>query len=202
MNTDVGKVNALARPDHERIVLDVWGDVSAFATRQGAGRVLCPVRTVMGSVVDGTGAHIEMMKAAQIAVLLALIGPAGGFAFAGDPPAAGGLAPCPSSPNCVSSQAADEGRRVAPLRYSDAEADARKRLLVVLRGMDGAQVRQDSGDYIHVEFRSAVFGFVDDVTFRFEPAGEIQLRSASRAGYYDFGVNRRRVEAIRSGFSR
>jgi uncharacterized protein (DUF1499 family) len=68
--------------------------------------------------------------------------------------------------------------------------------------MDGAQVREDSGNFIHAEFRSAVFGFVDDVTFRFEPPGEIQVRSASRSGYYDFGANRRRVEAIRSEFAR
>ncbi|PKL94465.1 MAG: DUF1499 domain-containing protein [Gammaproteobacteria bacterium HGW-Gammaproteobacteria-8] len=113
---------------------------------------------------------------------------------------ADGLEPCPASPNCVSSQAADEGQRVAPLRYTGDEADARKRLLAVLRGMGGAQVKQDAGNDIHAEFRSAVFGFVDDVIFRFGPAGEIQLRSASRTGYYDFGANRRRVEAIRSGF--
>ncbi|MCK9259868.1 MAG: DUF1499 domain-containing protein [Azoarcus sp.] len=143
-----------------------------------------------------------MTKAAQIAVLLALIGDAGAFAHGGDAVVANELAPCPSSPNCVSSEAADEGDRVAPLRYMGDEAVARKRLLTVLRGMDGAQVREDSGNFIHAEFRSAVFGFVDDVTFRFEPPGEIQVRSASRSGYYDFGANRRRVEAIRSEFAR
>lgn len=138
--------------------------------------------------------------AAGIAGVLVVTGFSGSVALAGDALVADGLEPCPASPNCVSSQAADEGQRVAPLRYTGDEADARKRLLAVLRGMDGAQVKQDSGDYIHAEFRSTVFGFVDDVSLRFGPAGEIQLRSASRTGYYDFGANRRRVEAIRSGF--
>lgn len=138
-------------------------------------------------------------RAARIAVALLVSGCSGSVVLASDAPAAVGLEPCPPSPNCVSSQAADEGRRVAPLSYTGDAADARKRLLAVLRGMDGAQVKQDAGNEIHAEFRSAVFGFVDDVVFRFGPAGEIQLRSASRTGYYDFGANRRRVEAIRSG---
>jgi uncharacterized protein (DUF1499 family) len=55
--------------------------------------------------------------------------------------------------------------------------------------------------YLHAEFRSALFGFVDDVEFRMdETAGRIDVRSASRTGYFDFGVNRRRVEEIRARF--
>ena len=53
---------------------------------------------------------------------------------------------------------------------------------------------------MHAEFTSAVFGFVDDVEFQFDPSGFIQIRSASRTGYYDFGVNRERVETIRQRF--
>ena len=138
-------------------------------------------------------------KLSTFGVSLALLVQSGAFAQA-TPPGAG-LAPCPSSPNCVSSQAADEARRVEPLRYTGNEADARSRLLGVLRGMAGAEVLPGAGEHLHAAFRSAVFGFVDDVNFVFDPAGEIQVRSASRTGYYDFGANRRRVEAIRAAFS-
>jgi uncharacterized protein (DUF1499 family) len=107
------------------------------------------------------------------------------------------LAPCPNSPNCVSSQAADADRRVEPLRYEGDSAQARTRLREILRGMERVQVQRADDDYLHAEFRSAVFGFVDDVEFYFSPPGVIQVRSASRTGYYDFGVNRERVERIR-----
>ncbi|MFZ1642101.1 MAG: DUF1499 domain-containing protein [Candidatus Contendobacter sp.] len=112
---------------------------------------------------------------------------------------AGRLAPCPGSPNCVSSEAAVAEQRVAPLRY-DGNA-ARARLLDVLNGMERARIVQSTDDYLHAEFRSAVFGFVDDVEFYFHPPGTIQLRSASRTGYYDFGVNRERIETISARFA-
>ena len=113
----------------------------------------------------------------------------------------GQLAPCPDSPNCVSSQAADENRWVHPLRYQGERARARAQLLAVLDGMDRAEIVQADESYIHAQFRSAVFGFVDDVEFYFNPPGTIQMRSASRTGYDDFGVNRERVETIRARFA-
>jgi uncharacterized protein (DUF1499 family) len=73
-------------------------------------------------------------------------------------------------------------------------------LLGVLNGMERGLIVQSGDAYIHAEFRSAAFGFVDDVEFQFGPPGVIQVRSASRTGYYDFGVNRERVEAIRAQF--
>ncbi|QQS55955.1 MAG: DUF1499 domain-containing protein [Candidatus Competibacteraceae bacterium] len=113
----------------------------------------------------------------------------------------GRLAPCPSSPNCVSSQAADEQQWVHPLRYEAERARARAQLLAVLDGMDRAEIVQADENYIHAQFRSAVFGFVDDVEFLFDPPGFIQVRSAARSGYYDFGVNHERVERIRVRFN-
>ena len=112
----------------------------------------------------------------------------------------GRLAPCPGSPNCVSSEATNE-QRVEPLRYTGDAGPARARLLEVLNGMERARVVQSTGDYLHVEFRSAVFGFVDDVEFYFSPPGTLQVRSAARTGYYDFGVNRERVETLRARFA-
>jgi uncharacterized protein (DUF1499 family) len=113
---------------------------------------------------------------------------------------AGRLAPCPGSPNCVSSEATNE-QRVEPLRYAGDAGPARARLLEVLNGMERARVVQSTDDYVHVEFRSAVFGFVDDVEFYFNPPGTLQVRSAARTGYSDFGVNRERVETLRARFA-
>jgi uncharacterized protein (DUF1499 family) len=112
----------------------------------------------------------------------------------------GRLAPCPASPNCVSSRADAAEQRVEPLRYDGDAAPARTRLLGVLNGMERVRIVQSGDAYIHAEFSSAVFGFVDDVEFQFGPPGVIQVRSASRTGYYDFGANRDRVEAIRARF--
>ena len=112
----------------------------------------------------------------------------------------GRLTPCPSSPNCVSSRADAAAQRVEPLRYDGDAAQARTRLLSVLSGMERVRIVHSGDHYIHAEFRSAVLGFVDDMEFYFSPDGVIQVRSASRTGYYDFGVNRERVEAIRVRF--
>ena len=113
----------------------------------------------------------------------------------------GRLTPCPGSPNCVSSQANAADQRVEPLYYAGEPAVARARLLETLNGMERAQIVRVDEHYLHTEFRSAVLGFVDDVEFLFSPPGVIQVRSASRTGYYDFGVNRERVEAIRVRFT-
>jgi uncharacterized protein (DUF1499 family) len=111
------------------------------------------------------------------------------------------LAPCPGSPNCVSSEALAVEQRVEPLNYDGDAARARARLAEVLKGMVRARTVRSTDLYLRAEFRSAVFGFVDDVEFYFGPPGTIQVRSASRAGYYDFGVNHERVETIRARFA-
>jgi uncharacterized protein (DUF1499 family) len=111
------------------------------------------------------------------------------------------LAHCPASPNCVSSLASTESQRVEALRYSGDAAQAQSRLLNVLKGMESVRIVHLEEDYIHAEFRSALLGFVDDVEFLFDPPGAIQMRSASRLGYSDFGVNRERVAAIRARFA-
>ena len=74
--------------------------------------------------------------------------------------------------------------------------------MAVLKAMPRAKVIMAKEDYVHAQFRSRLFGFVDDVEFSFqEDQKTIHLRSASRTGYYDFGVNRKRVERIRSQFT-
>lgn len=113
------------------------------------------------------------------------------------------LAPCPSSPNCVSSRDPDPARRVDPIRFTGDPASAWSRLRKVIVGMKGARITEEKVGCLHAEFRSALFGFVDDVKFRMdEAAGRIDVRSASRTGYFDFGVNRRRVKEIWERFAK
>jgi uncharacterized protein (DUF1499 family) len=108
----------------------------------------------------------------------------------------GRLAGCPPRPNCVSSLASDGEHRVAPLPMAGDATAAMLRVAEMVRGETGASVITQRLDYLHAEFTSAVFGFVDDVEFH-AGHGRIDVRSASRLGYYDFGVNRRRVEHLR-----
>jgi len=115
---------------------------------------------------------------------------------AGDPD----LPPCPASPNCVSSRDPDPARRVAPIPFTGTAAEAREGIETAVRSFPRAVVVDSSGMLVRAEFRSRL-GFVDDVDFRIdEAAGVIHVRSASRTGYWDLGVNRRRVEAIREAF--
>jgi uncharacterized protein (DUF1499 family) len=111
------------------------------------------------------------------------------------------LAPCPPSPNCVSSLSVDKSHRVAPLRYEATVDEAREKLISVLSAMNRSEIVTADGDYIHSTFKSFLFRFVDDVEFAFDDQRKvIDIRSASRTGYTDLGVNRRRVEEIRRRF--
>ena len=111
------------------------------------------------------------------------------------------ISPCPNSPNCVSSQSSDSAHYIEPLRYTGNLADARQKLINLLQTSKRFRLISVETDYIHAEFRSLIFNFVDDVEFYFSSdARIIDVRSASRTGYYDFGVNRRRVERLRAKF--
>lgn len=113
----------------------------------------------------------------------------------------GQLAPCDSGPHCVSSLSTDPDRHVDPLTYSGARAAAMQRLVTVVSGMDGAKIVEQTPGYLHATYTSDVFGFVDDVEFVLPAdSDKIDVRSSSRIGYYDFGVNRGRVATIRKRF--
>ncbi len=108
------------------------------------------------------------------------------------------LRPCPGSPNCVSTQAEDEARRIAPFRYQRDQSAALDALKQAVGGMAGARLVDEQGPYLRYEFTSWLFRFVDDVEFVFDDASRtIHFRSASRTGYSDLGVNRKRMEEIR-----
>lgn len=115
----------------------------------------------------------------------------------------GRLAPCPASPNCVSSDAADPSKRVDPLRLRVDAERAWEILQGVLAGMPRTSIVRRGDDYLHAEARTLIFRFVDDVEFHLRPSeGVIAVRSASRVGYSDLGVNRRRVDEIRDALRR
>lgn len=115
----------------------------------------------------------------------------------------GKLIPCPTSPNCVCTQDSDQSHRIEPLFYKGSADEARTRLLGVISGMKRANVVTAQERYLHVEFTSAVFRFVDDAEFFIDDTQKvIHMRSAARLGHYDFGVNRKRMETIRQMFNK
>jgi len=112
----------------------------------------------------------------------------------------GALSACPSSPNCVSSQAGEEGHRIAPLLFSGDPDAAFARLKLVFGRRRDTTILEERPDYLRVELRTVLF--VDDGEFLLDRAHSvIHLRSASRLGYSDLGKNRSRIEEIRNEFS-
>lgn len=111
----------------------------------------------------------------------------------------GMLSACPESPNCVSSFADKENAQhaIAPIAYSDS-SNIMEQLKLVLEETSDADIINASDNYIHVEFVSSLMRFVDDVEFYIAPGQQvIHVRSASRLGKSDMGVNRQRIEMLR-----
>jgi uncharacterized protein (DUF1499 family) len=113
----------------------------------------------------------------------------------------GQLAPCPDTPNCVSTQSDDDMHGMEPIPFSGTTAEAQTKLLDVLRPMERMTIVAREQDYLHVVFRSRVFRFPDDVEFYFNAEEQvIHFRAAARLGQSDLGVNRQRMEDIRQAF--
>lgn len=139
-------------------------------------------------------------------------GPMGALPFignmAGDRPTnlgvkEGKLSPCPDSPNCVVSQGDEDAEHsIAPLTYSGEAGPAMAQLKTLVESMPRTKIIESTDTYLYAEFASKLMGFVDDVEFYLDPeASVVQVRSASRLGKSDLGVNRQRIEAIRQAFS-
>ena len=112
------------------------------------------------------------------------------------------LPACPDSPNCVSSLSTDEAHATKPFSYGDTPAQAWERLKAAVLSGKRVTLIKDTGKYLHFEVRSLVFQFTDDVEFLLQESDKlIHVRSASRVGHSDFGVNRKRVEQIRVRFN-
>lgn len=91
---------------------------------------------------------------------------------------------------------------ITPIKFSGSGKEAFAKLEAIVRAMDGATIVTKQDTYIYAEFQTKILKFIDDVEFVLdEPAGVIQIRSASRLGRKDLGANRTRLEAIRSKFN-
>jgi uncharacterized protein (DUF1499 family) len=113
----------------------------------------------------------------------------------------GKLRACPKSPNCVSSEGDTPSSRVDPLTFKGPPEKAWGDLKETIREL-GGKIQEEHDGYLWATFTSRVFRFVDDVEFRMVSTdGMMHVRSGSRVGYSDLGVNRRRVEKLRTLFN-
>jgi len=108
------------------------------------------------------------------------------------------LSSCPSSPNCVSSDAEDQKHHIPPFQLNGDVAAGWNGVYEEVGEIPRNIVTSQSGNYLHAEIQSRVFRFIDDLELLLNPlTGSISVRSASRTGSSDFGVNRKRVETLR-----
>ncbi|MBI9077984.1 MAG: DUF1499 domain-containing protein [Desulfatibacillum sp.] len=111
------------------------------------------------------------------------------------------LAPCPNSPNCVSTQAEDGKHAMAPLPYPGTGQEALEKLAGIVFAMPRTEIVRRTETYLHATYTSQLFRFKDDVEFLVdEEAKMVHFRSASRSGWSDLGANRKRMEAIIAKF--
>lgn len=115
----------------------------------------------------------------------------------------GQLAAVPSSPNCVSSQApeGDAEHYIAPLTFSGSAGEAIAKAKSIVASMERTEIITESSNYLYAEFTTKLMGYVDDVEFYADDAAKtLHVRSASRLGKSDLGLNRQRIESIRAQF--
>ncbi len=109
----------------------------------------------------------------------------------------GKLHPCPKSPNCVSTQATGNKHKIDPIKFSGSLNEAKDKIVNIISSLKRSKIITNKDNYIHAEFRTATFKFVDDVEFLFDDGEKIiHFRSRARLGYSDMGVNRKRMESI------
>lgn len=113
----------------------------------------------------------------------------------------GRLADCPASATCVCTQATDAEHRMEPIPFSGSLEEAMNRLKAIIAAMPRSKIVTADQRYMHVEFTSRFFRFVDDVEFLLDPDTKtLHFRSASRVGLSDLGMNRQRMEDLRQKF--
>lgn len=131
------------------------------------------------------------------------------FSFSGTRPTNlgandGKLAACPGTPNCVSSQtdSSDAEHYIEPFACTIPPSEAIAKLQAIIESMERTEIMTTTDTYLYAEFTSSLMGYVDDVEFYVDgPNSTVHVRSASRLGKSDLGVNRKRVESLRSAFS-
>jgi uncharacterized protein (DUF1499 family) len=148
------------------------------------------VRFVIGAAVAVVGGTAVLAILARIVKSPTNLGARGGK-----------LALCPNSPNCVSTQSQDARHQISPIPYTTSLAEAKTTLLHIIRSMERTKIIVDDPTYVHAEFRTMGIGYVDDVEFYLDQEARIiHFRSSSRLPYWDWDVNRKRMEGIRTAF--
>ena len=108
------------------------------------------------------------------------------------------LKPCPESPNCVSTQTQQKSKQMDPIPFTLDPKEVLKVIKGVVENLSNTHLEKESPNYLHYTFKSAIFGFIDDVEFLIDAGKKlIHYRSASRTGYSDMGVNKKRMTEIR-----
>lgn len=107
------------------------------------------------------------------------------------------LKDCPNSPNCVGTQATKSNKKMKPLLYQGTIDEAIKKLKAIMSNRDNTKLIKEEHQYLHYEFKTSIGGFIDDVEFLLdEKKKQIDFRSASQKGYFDFWKNKRRMKKI------
>ncbi len=105
---------------------------------------------------------------------------------------------CPQTPNCVSTQSKGKRHGIDPINYEGSREEAKDKILKIINSLKRTTIVSITENYIHAEFKTGLFKFIDDVEFYIpEDDKIIHFRSASRVGKSDLGTNRRRMEKIR-----
>ena len=110
------------------------------------------------------------------------------------------LAPCPDKPNCVCSEYKEDIQHfIAPLTISSKKLPrAMEHIKISIKSL-GGQIQTENNAYLAATFSSSFFGFIDDVEFRIDAENElVHIRSAARSGHSDFGVNKKRVNDLKT----
>ncbi|MFC7062705.1 DUF1499 domain-containing protein [Halobacillus seohaensis] len=114
----------------------------------------------------------------------------------------GQLAPCPKSPNCVSTSTEDYDKSMEPLPLLRSLTKTKKTIRSLIHQMERCEIIEETDNYLYVIFKSKVMKFKDDVEFYLnEETGLLHFRSSSRIGYSDFGVNRKRMEKFSESYN-
>ncbi len=112
------------------------------------------------------------------------------------------LRPCPGTPNCVSSEKSKNSGKIAPFTYTGSGKEAWSRLNIAVE-KSGGVVKASDETYLRAIYTSRIFRFVDDMEFRLDPEKQIiHVRSGSRVGKSDLGVNRKNVENVREKYNK
>ncbi|MFC0523365.1 DUF1499 domain-containing protein [Pontibacillus salicampi] len=109
----------------------------------------------------------------------------------------GKLAPCPNSPNCVSTQADNADKKMEPFPFQGDMESTKAKLKEVITNYSRTTIVEETEDYIHATCQTKIMKFTDDVEFYLDEENQVvHFRSASRTGYSDLGKNRQRMDEI------